>query len=226
MPTYDPTKIATAFRRLFTTCPLPAAVNDPAEALKVYFEVCDGYATSDIEYALKQFLAGKVEWHNPSFAPTPPLLATELRRIVADNLKYVALDRAARAQLEDRRQADEFEKSITPESRERVRQLVAGVVAQTHDSPDNVKERADRKALIEASNTYFESELVEQPNGLKVSLSLIEQLALSPPPTAEKRKAEMWAKTNARFDPSADEAGMAARLGFTAGDADGEADAA
>lgn len=41
-----------------------------------------------------------------------------------------------------------------------------------------------------------------------------------------QRKAEMWAKTNARFDPSADEADMAARLGFTAGDPEGERDVA
>lgn len=158
MPTYDPIRISRAFNRLFSTCPLPTAGSDPEEAMRVYYDVCDGYTTEDIEHAVKRFLAGSVEGHNPSFAPTPPMLAQELRRIDGDNRKWLQRDRETVQQLEDRRLDEEFASGKTADSRARVKALVDGVVQNlTAERRKDVDAR--HVAVINRTNAAWDQEL-------------------------------------------------------------------
>lgn len=157
MPTYDPNRVTRTLQRLFLTCPLPASASDPVEALRVYLEICDGFYTEDIEFAVKQFLSGVVAGHNPSFAPTPPLMALELRRIrdLAD--KYEGLDRAARLQIQERDRAVALETSKTVESRANVKAIIDDAVAHltSLSSVEHDESAAHRKAMMGRTNETF-----------------------------------------------------------------------
>lgn len=98
--------------------------------MRVYYEVCDGFLTEDIEHSVRRFLSGSVEGYNPSFAPTPPMMAQELRRWRDEARKYDSFDRAARLQLESRDKADAFDAEKTADSRARVKALIDGVVGK------------------------------------------------------------------------------------------------
>jgi hypothetical protein len=143
-------------QRLFATCPLPSSTSEPDEALRVYLEICDGYSTNDIEFAVKRFLTGSVPGHNVSFAPTAPMMATELRRIDDENRKSVLTISQAREQIAQRDAAERFNSSKTKESRERVAAMVAGAVksmASATEVPDAERDARVKALFLNGSDT-------------------------------------------------------------------------
>ena len=116
--------------------------------MRVYFEVCDGYETADIVYVVDQFLSGSVDNWNPNFAPTPPLLSQQLRKLDDNKRKWDNLDHALHAQLEDRRRDEEFNDGKTAESRARVKAIVDAGVAGLKRTEDTTELDARVKGLI------------------------------------------------------------------------------
>jgi hypothetical protein len=156
MPTFDPQTVTQAFQRLFATCPLPSAMNDPREALRAYLEACEGFDTDTITHAIMNFRSGLVEGHNASFAPPEPLFSRELRSVLNTRLKWDNLDRALQLQIEARDAAERFDTDEkTVENRARVKALVDGTVKslKVADPEDAARDERVKNLILRGTET-------------------------------------------------------------------------
>lgn len=124
-------RVAAAFERLFRTYTSPGKGLTAEEALQhrlasaqVYFEAVASYEAQDVETAVDAFLAGTVPGHNVAYAPPAPQVGAAARQAMVARLDSEHRARMARPRLPPP------DVPKTPESRARVKNLVAGVVAK------------------------------------------------------------------------------------------------
>lgn len=168
----DVQRVSEALKRLFRTYP-GFQTDDVAATMQVYFEAVQPYATEDIEAAVTNFLTGSAPGHNPSFAPSAPLLGAEARRVMNLRVESEARERRYHPQLP----APDIEH--TPESRARVAAMTANLLANL--KPQKMDAASDK---------------------------------------------EYWAGTHEMFAPDPSEAALRRRLGYSAGDPDGDREVA
>lgn len=110
-----------ALSKLLSSYPQFTANED---ALSAYFEAVSDYKVEDLQAAVKEFLAGKVEDFNPSYAPSAPLVGSVTRAKYLERLKEESSARKAALP------PPKPEPEITPEERERRRQFIARLAAE------------------------------------------------------------------------------------------------
>jgi len=159
--------VAEAFGRLFQTYPqFQAAESD--KAMRAYFEAVEPYETRDIEAAIHSFITGSAPGHNAAYAPNAPQVGSETRRLM--NLR---LDREARERLaQPRLPPPDIEHS--PESQARVKEMVAGVVANLKSvTADEDEATAKRRAeMWDRTNRAFRPELSDREVGRRLGFSV------------------------------------------------------
>lgn len=152
----DQLRKTTALERLFRTyhgldrgdTPEEIARNRVAMA-EVYFEAVAPYTAGDVESAVSAFIVGSVQGHNPAFAPTAPQVGNATRREME-----ARLDRERRARKPALPPPD-IEHS--PESRERIKALVAGCVASLTSitaAEDEAREREKAERWQRTNETF------------------------------------------------------------------------
>lgn len=164
----------TALNKMFLTLPLPTANADPEEALRVYYEVCQGYSNADVDLAVQQFIEGTVVGHNPSFAPTAAQFSKQLR----ENLNYVAEQNQRRnnllTQMHEQEIDEQWQKRRTPEAKAYVKSVLDAMKAkETEKTPE---ELAQAKEDIKKHDAFYAYQFEEQVPGVKVSSYLIKKL--------------------------------------------------
>jgi hypothetical protein len=159
---------------LFAT--FPPQTGDLAAMMDAYDLAIEGHDPRDVDAAVRKFVRGEVEGHNPSFAPSAALLGSAIRKCMNDRLDS---DRRAQRPALPRPDIPK-----TDESRERVRALAAKEIARLASDmrTDDARRDSERKQFM--------------------------------------------GRVNERFYPEMDEKAMKRRLGFVAGDPEGDADVA
>lgn len=132
----DVQRVSEALKRLFRTYP-GFQTDDLAATMQVYFEAVQPYDTADIETAVSNFLTGAAPGHNPSFAPSAPLLGAETRRVMNIRLESEALVRRFHPQLPP------APIQHTPESRARIAAMTAELLANL--SPKKMDALSDKE---------------------------------------------------------------------------------
>lgn len=167
--------MADALNKMFATLPLPNANADPAQALRVYYEVCQPYSSEDVELAVKQFLSGTVKDFNPNFAPSAPRFAKQMH----DNAEYrsttVASHNRLIEQFHEQELDEEWAAKRTPEAKAKVQSLLEA--AQEQIAPQRKPEEAAKaKAALQRHDQFYAGTFVETPDGRQVSSYLLGQL--------------------------------------------------
>lgn len=135
----------------------------------MFFEVCQPFETEDIELAVSQFISGTAENYNPSFAPTAPQFATQVRKIRDYDLYRTSMANQGRAQIAQR-DKPQVEKSL--ESMARVKSMAKELDLST-DKPNDPAERHKALEELHRQDTMFAADYVENGDGLKVSKRLL-----------------------------------------------------
>jgi len=162
--------------KLFLTLPLPTANADPDEALRVYYEECQGYSNDDVDLAVRQFMSGTVENHNPAFAPTAAQFAKQLR----SNLNYRSDQNQRRSlllsQFKEQELDEEWQKKRSPEAKAFVKEALEALrKKQTERTPE---ERQLAQEWLHKTDQRFESQFINE-SGVKVSKYLADKLRAS-----------------------------------------------
>lgn len=153
----------------------PSSTAAPDEVLRRYFEAIEGCYADDLEAAVTQFVQGRVPGQNLSFAPTPPEVASAVRRIA--DVRVTGQDRHNRAiaQLTHRDQHEDFQASKTPESRARVKAMADELVASLGKTMRTADATADQKTRDwQKVNNRFDERLL-LPEQATTLLALAEQ---------------------------------------------------
>jgi hypothetical protein len=124
----DPQKITAQIKRLVSAFP-PSSTAAPDEVLRRYFEAIEGVSADDLEAAVTLFVQGRVPGQNLSFAPTPPELASAVRRAGDQRATASLRITSAVQQIEARDRDEEIQAAKTDESRERVKAMAAKLIA-------------------------------------------------------------------------------------------------
>lgn len=130
------------------------------ERARVYLAAVDQYDVRDIEAACRALLTGSAPGVNPNFVPPAPVVAGECRRQMNLRLDSEARERAFRPKLP----TPDVERS--PESQQRVRELVERTVGELGAEKDD--QEARHRDRLRKTNDYFDAELgysVGDPEG-------------------------------------------------------------
>lgn len=173
MPILNPERLVASLNKLFLTLPLPTANADPDEALRVYYEECQGYSNDDVDLAVRQFMSGTVENHNPSFAPTAAQFARQLR----SNLNYRADQNHRRSllltQFREQELDEEWQQKRSPEAKAFVKEVIDAM--KKKEAERTPEERQMAQEWLHKTDRHFESRYVDEC-GVKVSKYLVDKL--------------------------------------------------
>lgn len=177
---YDAYKVTKAFERLFRSCRLPLRnPDDPKEAESLamdYYAACSGYTTGAIVDTCEDFLFGRVEGINRTWAPNIPQFSSHLRSVQSHLNGPKTLHNAAVRQISLRDHDAEIEASRTPEVMARVKRLMEECVEKITPTTRTPQEIAQAKANLEKLDIHFQSQFQETPSGVKVSSTLLRKL--------------------------------------------------
>lgn len=120
---------------------------DRMERAKVYFEAVDTYEIDDIEAAVTNLLNGSDLGHNPSFVPPAPVVAGEARRVMHLRLDRVNRERKLHPQLPPP------DVVHTPAERERVKQMVDGLVNKIASEMETEDAALSKRKLTQFAKT-------------------------------------------------------------------------
>ena len=177
---YDAYKVTKAFERLFRSCRLPLTnPNDPKEAESLaadYYAACEGYTTGAIVDTCEDFLFGRVEGINRTWAPNIPQFSSHLRSVQSHLNGPKSLHNAAVRQIELRDHDAEVDAARTPEAMAKVKALTLGFIEAVTPTVRSVEEIAQAKANLGKLDIHFQSQFQETPSGVKVSSTLLRNL--------------------------------------------------
>lgn len=128
------------------------AADDGEELLRAYLFVVDDYPADDVERAVDLMVKGIAPGINPGFRPKPSEVGAECRRQMNLRVDHENRLRAARPKLPPP------DIVHSPESRERVKAMVAGVVAKLSANSLRGESEANRIAMIRRANERFDAE--------------------------------------------------------------------
>lgn len=160
--------------KLFLALPLPSGNSDPNEALRLYFEVCQGYSNDDIDLVVRQFIAGTVKGVNSGWAPTTAQFSLQLR----DNLNYRADQLQKRnhliEQFKEQELDDEWQAKRTPEMRAKVAAMLEGFKkGREEKTPEEI---AEAKEMLRSHDNFYADQFIETDSGISVSHYLASKL--------------------------------------------------
>lgn len=177
---YDAYKVTKAFERLFRSCRLPLTnPNDPKEAESLaadYYAACEGYTTGAIVDTCEDFLFGRVEGINRTWAPNIPQFSSHLRSVQSHLNGPKTLHNAAVRQIELRDHDADIEAARTPEAMARVKRMVDEFSEKITPTARTPQEIAQAKANLGKLDIHFQSQFQETPSGVKVSSTLLHKL--------------------------------------------------
>lgn len=177
---YDAYKVTKAFERLFRSCRLPLTnPSDPKEAESLaadYYAACEGYTTGAIVDTCEDFLFGRVEGINRTWAPNIPQFSSHLRSVQSHLNGPKSLHNAAVKQISLRDHDAEVEAARTPEAMAKVRRLVDGFTEQVTPRTRTPQEIEKAKVTLGKLDIHFQSQFQETPSGVKVSSTLLRKL--------------------------------------------------
>ena len=177
---YDPYKVTKAFERLFRSCRLPLNnPNDPDEAKAVaadYYAACEGYTTGAIVDTTEDFLFGRVEGVNRTWAPNIAQFSSHLRSVQSHLNGPRSMHNAAVKQIQQRDHDAEIEDSRTPESMARVRRMMDDFTEKSNPTKRTPEQILAAKEALKRSDQRFSGEFLTISEQVKISRTLAEQL--------------------------------------------------
>lgn len=178
---YDAYKVTKAFERLFRSCRLPLNnPNDPEEAKAVaadYYAACEGYTTGAIVDTTEDFLFGRVDGVNRTWAPNIPQFSSHLRSVQSKLSGPKSLQSAAMRQIAQRVRDEEIEKSRSPEAMAKVRKMVDAFTEAIEPTKRTPAEIAQAKANLGKLDIHFQSHFSEPIEGVRISTTLLRKLS-------------------------------------------------
>jgi len=178
---YDAYKVTKAFERLFRSCRLPLTnPNDPKEAESLaadYYAACEGYTTGAIVDTCEDFLFGRVEGINRTWAPNIPQFSSHLRSVQSHLNGPKSLHNAAVKQIALRDHDAEVEAARTPEAMARVKRLMDECVEKITPTKRTEAEIAQAKANLGKLDIHFQSQFSEPIEGVRISTTLLRKLS-------------------------------------------------
>lgn len=180
---YDAYKVTKAFERLFRSCRLPLNnPNDPQEAQAVaadYYAACEGYTTGAIVDTTEDFLFGRVEGVNRTWAPNIAQFSSHLRSIQSHLNGPKSMHNAAVKQIELRDHDKEIEASRTPESMTKVRRMMDEFTQSVDPKRRTPEQELAAKEAIRRSDQHFAGEYLTISEQVKISKTLARQLGVT-----------------------------------------------
>lgn len=179
---YDPYKVTQAFNRLFRNCRLPLNnPNDPDEAKAVaadYYAACEGYTTGAIVDTTEDFLFGRVEGVNRTWAPNIAQFSSHLRSVQSHLNGPRSMHNAAVKQIEQRDHDAEIEAARTPESMARVRSMVEAFEEKINPKTRTPEQELAAKIAWERLHKKFEGGFINVSDQQQISITLAKQLGV------------------------------------------------
>ena len=177
---YDAYKVTKAFERLFRSCRLPLNnPNDAEEGQKLaamYLEACEGYTTGAIIDTCEDFLFGRVEGVNRTWAPNIAQFSSHLRSVQSHLNGPKSMHNAAVRQIEQRDHDADIEAARTPESMARVRSMVEAFEEKINPKTRTPEQELAAKEVIRRSDQHFAGEFLTISEQVKISRTLAEKL--------------------------------------------------
>lgn len=166
--------MANSLNKMFATLPLPTANADPEEALRVYYETCQGYSNDDVDLAVRQFLSGTVVGHNAAFAPTAAQFAKQLRA----NLEYQSSQTQKRnmllEQFREQELDEQWQAKRTPEQRAKVKAMLESFQkGREEKTPEDIEQERE---WLSRHDQFYAEQFMETASGTPVSKYLARQL--------------------------------------------------
>jgi hypothetical protein len=157
------TDLPRQFQILFATFPPPAG--DLTAQLEAYAMAIDGRDLRDIDSAIKRFLRGEVEGHNPAFAPSAALVGSAVRKCMDERL-----DSERRAMKPALPPPDIVH---SPESQARVKAMAAEAIANLAASmrTEDAKRDNERKQFMARVNQRFAPDQSEEALRLRLGFT-------------------------------------------------------
>lgn len=159
---------------MFLVLPLPSGNSDPNEALRLYFDECQGYSNDDIELACRQFRSGTVKGVNPGWAPTTAQFASQLRENLNYHVRSVQSRNMLLSQFREQEIDEEWQNRRTPEAKAYVRSVLESI--KENEKKRTPEEVAQAKENIKRHDAFYADQFQERVPGVKVSSYLIEKL--------------------------------------------------
>ncbi len=179
---YDAYKVTKAFERLFRSCRLPLNnPNDPQEAQAVaadYYAACEGYTTGAIVDTCEDFLFGRVEGVNRTWAPNIAQFSSHLRSVQSHLNGPKSMHNAAVRQIEQRDHDAEIEASRTPEAMARVKSMVAAFEEKINPKQRIPEQELAAKEAIKRSDKHFADQFLTVSEQVKISKTLAAKLGI------------------------------------------------
>jgi len=153
--------------------------NDAEEGQKLaamYLEACEGYTTGAIIDTCEDFLFGRVEGINRTWAPNIPQFSSHLRSVQSHLNGPRSMHNAAVKQIEQRDHDAEIEASRTPEAMARVRNMVEAFEEQVSPKQRTKEQELAAKEAIRRSDKHFAGEFLTISEQVTISRTLAEQL--------------------------------------------------
>lgn len=159
---------------MFVALPLPTANADPDEALRIYYESCQGYSNDDIDLAVRQFMSGTVEGHNPSFAPTVAQFSKQLRENLNYRASHVQKQNMLLEQFREQEKDEEWQAKRTPEMRAKVKEILDSFQKKREEkTPEEI---AEAKEMLIRHDNFYADQFIETDSGIPVSNYLASKL--------------------------------------------------
>lgn len=159
---------------MFLVLPLPSGNSDPNEALRLYFEECEGYSNADVDLACKQFRSGTVKGVNPGWAPTTGQFATQLRENLNYRASAIQSQNLLLGQFREQELDEEWQARRTPEAKAYVKSVLDAI--KTKERTKTPEEIARAKEDAKRHDAFYANEFEERIPGIKVSSYLIDKL--------------------------------------------------
>lgn len=169
-----------AFERLFRSCRLPLNnPNDAEEGQKLaamYLEACEGYTTGAIIDTCEDFLFGRVEGVNRTWAPNIAQFSSHLRSVQSHLNGPKSMHNAAIRQIEQRDHDADIEAARTPESMARVRSMVEAFEEKINPKTRTPEQELAAKIAWERLHKKFEGGFINVSEQRVMSKTLADQL--------------------------------------------------
>lgn len=179
---YDAYKVTRALERLFRSCRLPLNnPNDAEEGQKLaamYLEACEGYTTGAIVDTTEDFLFGRVEGVNRTWAPNIAQFSSHLRSVQSHLNGPRSMHNAAVKQIEQRDHDAEIEAARTPESMARVRSMVEAFEEKINPKTRTPEQELAAKIAWERLHKKFEGGFINVSDQQQISITLAKQLGV------------------------------------------------
>lgn len=173
---YDAYKVTKAFERLFRSCRLPLNnPNDPEEAKAVaadYYAACEGYTTGAIVDTCEDFMFGRVDGVNRTWAPNIAQFSSHLRSVQSHLNGPKALHNAAVRQIEQRDHDADIESARTPEAMARVKRMMEEFSEKVNPTTRTPEEERAAKERVHKSDQIFADQFLTISEQVTISRTL------------------------------------------------------